>query len=371
MDDHEADQQNNTTYILTLFGLILPLILLPAAMVFSPATKFPVEGRTVILTGGSQGLGLALGKKLAARGANVVIVARDEEKLASALAEIEDSAHDPAQRFLSLSYDLTLPESAPAILKTVIDWNDGEPPEIVWNCAGYCTPSFFADASIHTLRSQMDTLYWSAAYMAHATLNLWKTPSPSKTANSTPPKPRHLIFTCSALAFFPVAGYSPYTPAKAAMRFLTDTLQHEVAIYNGAATSPSLPANEKPPAEMRVHTIFPMGITSPNFERENEIKPAVTTMLEKDDKPQSPDEVATAALRGLDQGRTMVATQLLGSLMLGAGMASSLRTGIGDVLWNWLGSLIVIFVGWDFHSKATKWGKEKGLQTGPKEASRA
>ena len=367
----DSDEDTNTTaHILTLLGLLLPLIIIPAAMAFwrPSQPKFPVQGRTVILTGGSQGFGLAVGKKLAAKGANVVIVARDGAKLAAALKEIEASAANPAtQRFLSLSYDLTLESSAPAILKRVTQWDNGLTPEIVWNCAGQCTPAFFADAPISTHRSQMDTLYWSATYMAHATLNLWTTPDPSISSNDPKailPPTRHLIFTCSTLCMFPVAGYAPYTPAKAAMRALTDTLQHEVALYNGACESAQIPTDRKPPAPIAVTTIYPMGILSPNFERENELKPSITKMLEESDKPQTPEDCAEQAIRGLERGEKLVTTNLLGRLMHGAGMGGSLRSGVG-VAWNFLGSVVVIFVGWDFWGKARKWGREKGLSTGP------
>ncbi|ETN41593.1 uncharacterized protein HMPREF1541_03529 [Cyphellophora europaea CBS 101466] len=377
-----ASYGSNTTLYLTVLSVALPVLLLCLKMLFSRANKFPVAGRTIIITGGSQGLGLSLANKLAARGGNVVIVAREEGKLASALTEIKSHATSPNQRFLSLSYDLTLPESAPAILKQVTEWNDGNPPDIVWCCAGYCIPGFFADIPIETLRSQMDTLYWTCAYVAHATLNLWKTPlgvhtadpsssdskSPfaaaSKGANPPLP-PRHLIFTCSSLVCFPIAGYAPYTPAKSAMRALADSLQHEIALYNGCVQSTTTPASQKPAAEIKLHTILPMGIFSPNFERESELKPSVTKMLEETDQPQTPEDVADAAIRGVERGEIMVPTNLLSRLMVGAGRNASLRQGLGEVLWNLLGSIVVVFVAWDFWSKTRRWGRERGLQTGP------
>lgn len=49
------------------------------------------EGKVAIVTGGSDGIGRATAKLLAANGAHVVICARREEKLAEACAEIEAS----------------------------------------------------------------------------------------------------------------------------------------------------------------------------------------------------------------------------------------------------------------------------------------
>ena len=51
--------------------------------------KGKVQGRVVLITGGSSGIGLAAAKKIAAAGAKVLIVARDPEKLAEAKKEIE------------------------------------------------------------------------------------------------------------------------------------------------------------------------------------------------------------------------------------------------------------------------------------------
>lgn len=49
------------------------------------------DNKAVLITGGSRGLGLALGKALAGRGARVVLVARAPEILAAAVAEIRNS----------------------------------------------------------------------------------------------------------------------------------------------------------------------------------------------------------------------------------------------------------------------------------------
>ena len=342
---------------------------------FTRKTHFPIEGRTAIVTGGSQGLGLAVAKLLASRGANVVIVAQDVGKLEKAVQELKSSARSQSyQRFSHLSFDLRDPGSAPAILETVTKWNNGKPPSIIFCCAGHCLPGFFASSSLETLRSQMDTIYWSAAYMAHATLNHWLKPSlPQSTKEITPAPPadktRHIIFTSSTLAFFPIAGYAPYSPAKAAMKSLADTLNQELAIYNGSrtplpssSTSDNIPSIAPPPADIKIHTIYPMGILSPGYDNENKLKPALTMMLEKDDKPQHPDEVARIAIERLERGEQHITTMLLGHLLKGAGMGSSSRYGFMDVLWNMLGNIIILFVGPDFVKQCRKWGQEKGIE---------
>ena len=50
--------------------------------------KLTEFSKTVVITGGSQGMGKAVGKLLAEKGANVIIVARNVEKLEEALKYI-------------------------------------------------------------------------------------------------------------------------------------------------------------------------------------------------------------------------------------------------------------------------------------------
>lgn len=50
---------------------------------------FDLSGRVAIVTGGNGGLGLGMARGLAAAGANVVVAARDAEKTAAAVAELE------------------------------------------------------------------------------------------------------------------------------------------------------------------------------------------------------------------------------------------------------------------------------------------
>ncbi len=53
--------------------------------------KGQVQGKVVVITGGSSGIGLAAAHKIANAGAITVLIARDEEKLAAAKKEIEDA----------------------------------------------------------------------------------------------------------------------------------------------------------------------------------------------------------------------------------------------------------------------------------------
>jgi short-subunit dehydrogenase len=51
--------------------------------------RFELAGRTVLITGGSRGLGLVMAREFAARGARLAIIARDGEELATAAGELK------------------------------------------------------------------------------------------------------------------------------------------------------------------------------------------------------------------------------------------------------------------------------------------
>jgi 3-dehydrosphinganine reductase len=99
-------------------------------MAFSSA--FQVHGRTAIITGGSRGMGLAVARQLAEKGANVVIVARDENRLLHGVEYVKSGALNPdIQRFHQISADLTSSSEAIRVVDEVVSWNSGCPPDIV------------------------------------------------------------------------------------------------------------------------------------------------------------------------------------------------------------------------------------------------
>ncbi|KAI1413992.1 NAD(P)-binding protein [Hypoxylon sp. FL1857] len=329
--------------------------------------QFPVQGRLVVVTGGSRGLGLATGRKLAEKGASVVIVARDPDRLAQAIEHIRQGAVNPeAQRFHHISADLTSSSEAVRVIDEVISWNSGSPPDIVWCCAGTSHPTLFVDTPVSEFQKQMNSNYFTSLYVAHAVLTHWlkgprketspSTSTPASTSSTTTPPPaRHLIFTASFLAFYSFTGYSPYSPAKAAIRSLSDSLSQEMNLY--AAAHPSEPA-------VRVHTVFPAGILGEAFDAENRIKSDVTKLLEEGDTPEAPEVLAARAIRALESGQEIITTDFLTGLVRRSVLGGSIRGGfwraIGDWLIAGLMALVMIVVRSDMDKKVRDWGRKYG-----------
>jgi 3-dehydrosphinganine reductase len=188
--------------------------------------------------------------------------------------------------------------------------------------------------------------------VAHAAVKGWLQPSSLLSASKTEsaPEPRHIIFTSSFLAFLPILGYSPYSPAKAALRNLADTLAMETKLY------------ESTHVPIRVHTIFPATIFTEGFENENKTKPDVTKKLEEDDGGQTPEEVARMAMKGLENGEEMITTTLMTRFAMSGMMGGSMRSGwvVLDVLLGMVSAIAMPFIRMWLHGEVKKWGAANG-----------
>lgn len=321
-------------------------------------------------------MGRGLAKLLAQKGANVVIVARDQQKLDDALkyisvrsltvkpihqiclTHLQPAAKNPqSQRFHAISADMIKAEENTRLIVEVTAWNNGNPPDIVWANAGSSRPSLFIDTPIDILRSQMEINYWAACYLAHATLKAWLKPA----KQSPKPSPRHFIMTSSTACFVGVAGYAPYSPAKSALRSLADTLRSELNLYNGYRRSDT--ASGLPAADIKIHCVVPGTIISPGHVNEEKTKHEITRILEKGDPAQSEDEVAAAAVRGLERGGYLVTTQLLGHAMRAGALGGSPRDHwLIDTLFAWLVAPAWLWIGPEMEGKVWEFGKKEGVK---------
>jgi 3-dehydrosphinganine reductase len=169
--------------------------------------------------------------------------------------------------------------------------------------------------------------------------------------------------TSSALAFINLAGYCPYSPAKAALRSLADGLKSEVQLYNAARRSKTNPTGITPaPFDVDINIIFPGSILSPGFEIENKTKHPISVELEASDPQQTELEAATAAVKGLEGGNYMTPTNWIVSLMrLGALSGSQKNNIVVDTIGAWIVTLVWLIMIPDLNSKVWAWGKKNGM----------
>ncbi|TGJ82663.1 hypothetical protein E0Z10_g6099 [Xylaria hypoxylon] len=335
------DVFSQPTWIAISAGLIVLLFAVTMGGAWSK-NQMPVEGKTILITGASEGMGRSAARQLAEKGANVILVSRSANKLQEAMAEAKAAARNPqTQRFHYISVDVSKPDYAGPLLTEAIAWNDGKPLDVVWCVAGKSTPDFWVEAPLSVSREHMDLNFWGSAEMAHAVLRLWCAPDAPVV-----PEPKHLIFTSSVVAFFTIIGYGTYTPAKAALRGLADTLAQELEIY---------------PQKVKLHIVYPGSISSPGFERENKTKPEITSILEESDPVQTPDVVAAAAIRGLEKGHYSITVAFLGSVLRWGSLGGSPRNNwVVDTFMSWIITVVWIFALPDIYSKIRKYGKKNG-----------
>ncbi|MCJ1443807.1 MAG: hypothetical protein MMC23_004307 [Stictis urceolatum] len=325
---------------------------------FLSSSKFVVEGRTVLIPGGSSGLGLEAGRQLAEKGANIIIVARNVDRLKSSIDYISQGAGSSStQHFHHLSADLRSAAECERAIAEATALNNDAPPDIVWCCQGSAHPTLFINTPVSKFHEMMDQNYFSSLYIAHAILNRWLRPSSTGTQDpktKTRP-PRHLVFTSSFVSFLTFTGYSPYSPSKLALRSLCETLAQEMHLYAGA--NPDL-------QRVRIHTVYPATIRTPGLEVENTIKSDVGKMLEDTDEGETPAECARASIKELEKGMEVVTTRWLTWLVWCGQMGASLRGGFWRGLGEWMMGLVVglvlIGVRWDFDRKVEAWGRMWG-----------
>ncbi|KAI0486950.1 hypothetical protein F4859DRAFT_467728 [Xylaria cf. heliscus] len=335
------DGFSQPVWIAIAVGLVAFLSTVTMGAVWSK-NQMPVEGKTVLLTGASEGMGRSAARLLAARGANVILVSRSASKLGDAMAEAKAAARNPqTQRFTYFTADVSKPDYAAPLLAEAIAWNNGQPLDVVWCVAGKSTPDLWFEAPLSVTREHMDLNFWGSAEMAHSILRLWCAPDAPVVA-----EPKHLILTSSVVAFLPVIGYGTYTPAKAALRGLADTLVQELEVY---------------PQNVKIHVVYPGGISSPGFERENITKPEITKILEETDPVQTPDVVAANALSGLEKGHYSVTVAFLGHVLRWGALGGSPRNNwVVDTFMSWIITIVWIFALPDIYGKIRKYGQKNG-----------
>ncbi len=123
-----------------------------------------VKGCHAIVTGGSSGIGLAVASLLAAKGAKVSLIARDDTKLVAGVAQIHDAA--PSAAVATAPADVTDPV---ALGDAVAEVTEAQGPcDVLVACAGSAHPGYFVQLDDAVFRQQMEVDYFGTLHAVRA-----------------------------------------------------------------------------------------------------------------------------------------------------------------------------------------------------------
>jgi 3-dehydrosphinganine reductase len=247
-----------------------------------------------IVTGGSEGIGLATGAALLAHGARVSIVSRNSEKLAAAAAGLGGSVQTAAA-------DVADPDALAAAFAQLCDTHG--PCDILVTSAGYAHPGYFSEIPIEEFRREMEVNYLGTVHAVRLVI-----PSMKQRRRG------HVCVVSSDAGLVGVFGFTAYSPTKFAVKGFAEALRDEVR-----------------PHDVRVSIAYPPDTDTPGLRTENEIKPEECKRISATIKPISAERVGRAIVRGIERDRIHItADPLSAALVRGVGLLGPVLRSMND-----------------------------------------
>ena len=225
--------------------------------------RAPFAPSLSLVTGASSGIGAAFARALAARGSDVVLVARREDRLRELASELE-AAH--GIRCTVVALDLGLPRAGATLLGALSDRLDGRVPDLVVNNAGFGVQGHVADTDADRLAQEVAVDVASVVDLCRAFVE----PMMQRGSGA-------ILNIASTAAYQPVPGMAVYAASKAFVRLFTEALWYEAR-----------------PHGVTVFMVSPGAVASEFFDEGSRI-PAPTAYRD-------PSSIAAAGLRALDRG---------------------------------------------------------------------
>ncbi len=172
------------------------------------------DNRVIYITGGSSGIGLATARLLAAKGGHIVLLARDESKLAAARSEVEAVKRSPHQRIASLSVDVTDPLKLRSKMEEAVARFG--PPDILIAGAGIVSNDLFENISLDAFDRVIKTNLYGVRNVIAALLPSIKT------------RGGRIAIIASMAGLVGMYGYTAYSTSKFALVGLAECLRSEL-----------------------------------------------------------------------------------------------------------------------------------------------
>jgi 3-dehydrosphinganine reductase len=224
-----------------------------------------------LITGGSQGIGLALAESLAAVGTELTLVARRKGPLESAAAELR--VRFPECVIHTCVCDVSNAETVHAVL---VPHAVAHPVDVIVNNAGVVVPGKALDQTRSVHRQHMEVNYWGAFQVCEALL-------PGMIARG---QGGHVVNVGSLLSVMGIFGYGAYCASKFALYGFSECLRAELW-----------------PHGIRVSMVLPPDTDTPMRREELLLMPKETRAITGNITMLSARFVAETALRGAARGQ--------------------------------------------------------------------
>lgn len=241
------------------------------------------NGKNIYLFGGSSGIGLESAKLLAARGAHLILFARNPQRLEEAVASVKCSRLLSSQIVCSRVLDVADPQAVRATLETAVA--EFGLPQIVINTAGRAIPRHVEDISYAQFDETMKINLYGAWNIVQAVLPFMKERGGT------------IINTSSVGGLVGVFGYADYAASKFALIGLSEVLRAELARYG-----------------IKVGVLCPPDTQTPGFDCENRTKPLETQAISAGGGLLAAKDVAQALLRGIERDEALIIPGFEGKL---------------------------------------------------------
>lgn len=194
--------------------------ILVARSIYRKVTAYNFSGKTVLITGGSRGLGLVMARQLAAEGARLVLCARNAEELDKAREELSGRGAE----VYSMVCDITDQQQVNTMMATV--QNDFGAIDVLINNAGIISAGPIAEMTIQEFEEAMNIHFWGPVYTTLAVL-------PSMRARGG----GRILNIASIGGVISVPHLVPYSASKFALVGLSEGLRTELMQYNISVTT--------------------------------------------------------------------------------------------------------------------------------------
>jgi NAD(P)-dependent dehydrogenase (short-subunit alcohol dehydrogenase family) len=176
-----------------------------------------LESKTIVITGGSLGIGFAVAQKCVEEGATVIIAARNKENLSNALEKLKSKSSKNHQ-----SYSLDI--SNISEIRKFAEWCMNNHTKIngIVNCAGVYGPiGNIMNVDMEQFTKAININFLGTVYMCNIFAPLLKNETRKKIVNFS-----------GGGAATPFPNYSAYATSKAAIVRLTENIAIELSEYN-------------------------------------------------------------------------------------------------------------------------------------------